>query len=87
MAEQLSDSPQVRARLRDYLQKNARILTTIGTKENKIYKIKLGNILILRGRILAYLVFFQQCEKEEVPEEYQKVIQNIYCKLFALEPP
>ena len=38
LAEQLSDSPQVRARLRDYLQKNARILTTIGTKENKIYK-------------------------------------------------
>lgn len=38
LAEQLSDSPQVRARVRDYLQKNARILTTIGTKENKIYK-------------------------------------------------
>lgn len=38
LAEQLSDSPQVRARLRDYLQKNARILTTIGTKQNKIYK-------------------------------------------------
>ena len=38
LAEQLSDSPQVRARLRDYLQKNARILTTIGTEENKIYK-------------------------------------------------
>lgn len=38
LAEQLSDSLQVRARLRDYLQKNARILTTIGTKENKIYK-------------------------------------------------
>ena len=38
LAEQLSDSPQVRARLRDYLQKNARILTTIGIKENKIYK-------------------------------------------------
>ena len=38
LAEQLSDSPQVRARLRDYLQKNAQILTTIGTKENKIYK-------------------------------------------------
>lgn len=38
LAEQLNDSPQVRARLRDYLQKNARILTTIGTKENKIYK-------------------------------------------------
>ena len=38
LAEQLSDSPQVRARLRDYLQKNARILTTISTKENKIYK-------------------------------------------------
>ena len=38
LAEQLSDSPQVRARLRDYLQKNARILTTIGTKENKISK-------------------------------------------------
>lgn len=38
LAEQLSDSPQVRARLREYLQKNARILTTIGTKENKIYK-------------------------------------------------
>lgn len=38
LAEQLSDSPQVRARLRDYLQRNARILTTIGTKENKIYK-------------------------------------------------
>lgn len=38
LAEQLSDSPQARARLRDYLQKNARILTTIGTKENKIYK-------------------------------------------------
>lgn len=38
LTEQLSDSPQVRARLRDYLQKNARILTTIGTKENKIYK-------------------------------------------------
>ena len=41
LAEQLSDSPQVRARLRDYLQKNARILTTIGTKENKIYKMYL----------------------------------------------
>lgn len=39
LAEQLSDSPQVRARLRDYLQKNAQISTTIGTKENKIYKI------------------------------------------------
>lgn len=38
LAEQLSDSPQVRARLREYLQKNAQILTTIGTKENKIYK-------------------------------------------------
>lgn len=38
LAEQLSDSPQVRARLRDYLQKNAQISTTIGTKENKIYK-------------------------------------------------
>lgn len=38
LAEQLSDSPQVRARLRDYLQKNAQILTTVGTKENKIYK-------------------------------------------------
>lgn len=34
----MSDSPQVRARLRDYLQKNAQISTTIGTKENKIYK-------------------------------------------------
>ena len=50
LAEQLSDSPQVRARLRDYLQKNARILTTIGTKENKIYKMysdyseSIGNI-------------------------------------------
>lgn len=38
LVEQLSDSPQVRARLRDYLQKNAQISTTIGTKENKIYK-------------------------------------------------
>lgn len=38
LAEQLSDSPQVRAKLRDYLQKNAQISTTIGTKENKIYK-------------------------------------------------
>lgn len=38
LAEQLSDSPQVRARLRDYLQKNAQISTTVGTKENKIYK-------------------------------------------------
>ena len=38
LAEQLSDSSQVRARLRDYLQKNAQISTTIGTKENKIYK-------------------------------------------------
>lgn len=38
LAEQLSDSPQVRARLRDYLQKNAQISTTIGTKKNKIYK-------------------------------------------------
>lgn len=38
LAEQLSDSPQIRARLRDYLQKNAQISTTIGTKENKIYK-------------------------------------------------
>lgn len=38
LAEQLSDSPQVRARLRDYLQKNAQISTTIGIKENKIYK-------------------------------------------------
>lgn len=38
LAEQLSDSPQIRAKLRDYLQKNAQISTTIGTKENKIYK-------------------------------------------------
>ncbi len=38
LAEQLSDSPQIRARVRDYLQKNARISTTIGTKESKIYK-------------------------------------------------
>lgn len=38
LAEQLSDSSQVRARLRDYLQKNAQISTTISTKENKIYK-------------------------------------------------
>lgn len=38
LAEQLSDSPQVRAKLRDYLQKNAQISTTIGTKESKIYK-------------------------------------------------
>lgn len=38
LAEQLSDSPQIRARVRDYLQKNAQISTTIGTKENKIYK-------------------------------------------------
>lgn len=38
LAERLSDSPQIRARVRDYLQKNARISTTIGTKESKIYK-------------------------------------------------
>ena len=38
LAEQLSDSPQIRARVRDYLQKNARISKTIGTKESKIYK-------------------------------------------------
>lgn len=41
LAEQLSDSPQIRARVRDYLQKNAQISTTIGTKENKIYKMYL----------------------------------------------
>lgn len=37
LAEEISDSAQIRSRLREYLQKNAQISTTKGTKENQIY--------------------------------------------------
>ena len=37
LAEEISDSADIRALLRDYLQKNALISTTTGTNENKIY--------------------------------------------------
>ena len=37
LAEEISDSAQIRALLREYLQKNAQILTTKGKKENQIY--------------------------------------------------
>lgn len=37
IAEEISDSADIRASLRDYLQKNAVISTTTGTNENKIY--------------------------------------------------
>ncbi len=65
LAEQLSDSPQVRARLRDYLQKNARILTTIGTKENKIYKMY-SNYSESIGKIPSHRVLaIDRGEREE----------------------
>jgi len=38
LAEELSDSAQLRGQLREYLQKNAQISTTMGTKENEIYQ-------------------------------------------------
>ena len=38
LAEELSDSARLRGHLRDYLQKNAQISTTMGTKENEIYQ-------------------------------------------------
>ena len=38
LAEELSDSARLRGQLRDYLQKNAQISTTTGTKENEIYQ-------------------------------------------------
>ena len=38
LAEELSDSARLRGQLRDYLQKNAQISTTMGTKENEIYQ-------------------------------------------------
>lgn len=37
LAEQISDSADIRSQLRTYLQKNALISTTIGTKENEVY--------------------------------------------------
>ncbi len=37
IAEQISDSAEIRSDLRKYLQKNAVILTTKGTKENEVY--------------------------------------------------
>ena len=37
IAEQISDSAEIRSELRKYLQKNAVILTTKGTKENEVY--------------------------------------------------
>lgn len=65
LAEQLSDSPQVRARLRDYLQKNAQILTTIGTKENKIYKMY-SNYSESIGKIPSHRVLaIDRGEREE----------------------
>ena len=38
LAEELSDSARLRGQLREYLQKNAQISTTTGTKENEIYQ-------------------------------------------------
>ena len=38
LAEELSDSARLRGQLRDYLQINAQISTTMGTKENEIYQ-------------------------------------------------
>ena len=38
LAEELSDSARLRGQLRDYLQKNAQISTTMGIKENEIYQ-------------------------------------------------
>ena len=38
LAEELSDSARLRGQLREYLQKNAQISTTMGTKENEIYQ-------------------------------------------------
>ena len=65
LAEQLSDSPQVRARLRDYLQKNAQILTTIGIKENKIYKMY-SNYSESIGKIPSHRVLaIDRGEREE----------------------
>ena len=65
LAEQLSDSPQVRARLRDYLQKNAQISTTIGTKENKIYKMY-SDYSESIGKIPSYRVLaIDRGEREE----------------------
>ena len=38
LAEELSDSARLRGQLRDYLEINAQISTTMGTKENEIYQ-------------------------------------------------
>lgn len=37
LAEEISDSAEIRRKLRDYFHKNAQISTTKGTKENQIY--------------------------------------------------
>lgn len=85
LAEQLSDSPQVRARLRDYLQKNARILTTIGTKENKIYKMY-SNYSESIGKIPSHRVLaIDRGEREEALKVSLEADSQVALRLLEQE--
>lgn len=85
LAEQLSDSPQVRARLRDYLQKNAQILTTIGTKENKIYKMY-SNYSESIGKIPSHRVLaIDRGEREEALKVSLEADSQVALRLLEQE--
>ena len=85
LAEQLSDSPQVRARLRDYLQKNAQILTTIGTKENKIYKMY-SNYSESIGKIPSHrMLAIDRGEREEALKVSLEADSQVALRLLEQE--
>lgn len=65
LAEDISDSAEIRAELRDYLLKNAQISTTKGTKENQKYSMYLEYCESVRTIAAHRVLAIDRGEREE----------------------
>ena len=65
LAEDISDSAEIRAELRDYLLKNAQISTTKGTKENQKYSMYLEYCESVRSIAAHRVLAIDRGEREE----------------------
>lgn len=65
LAEDISDSAEIRAQLREYLLKNAQILTTKGIKENQKYSIYLEYCESVRSIAAHRVLAIDRGEREE----------------------
>lgn len=92
LAEELSDSARLRGQLREYLQKNAQISTTTGTKENEIYQMYSEYSESIRKMPAHRVLAIDRGEREEalkvnVEADHEHCVQLVEQELVRKNSP